>query len=199
MPAASCPADAYLSDDLLLRSWQPGDGAALCAAKRASYEHLAPWMPWAEKAPVEATEEALVRRFRGRWLLAEDFVISLWTPDGTLLGGSGFHLRDGGLDRRQAEIGMWTTAAAAGQGLGTRALCAMLRWGFGAWGFERLSWICNVDNVASRRVAEKAGLSLEGTRRGFCGDMGRRDDHLFAALAATWQDPRGLPWPRRAD
>ncbi|MGE0192594.1 MAG: GNAT family N-acetyltransferase [Planctomycetota bacterium] len=188
----------YASDGLLLRAWEPGDGPALAAAKRASYEHLAPWMPWAEPDPDEAAEEKRVRLFAGKWLIGEDALVSIWTPDGaTLLGGSGFHPREGDYSTRQAEIGMWIAGPAAGQGVGTRALRAMLRWGFGSWGFLRLSWICNSANVGSRRVAEKAGMLLEGTRRGTFDDVskGRRDELLFAALAPEWRDPGGLPLP----
>ena len=49
-----------------------------------------------------------MRTFRARWLLAEDFVIGLWAPDESeLWGGCGFHLREGGLEQKNAEIGMW--------------------------------------------------------------------------------------------
>ena len=187
--------DRLATDGLVLRSWEPGDGPALCAAKRASYDHLAPWMPWAEQEPDEAAEEERVRAFRGAWLMGKDFVVSIWTPDGTLLGGSGFHLREGALATRQAEIGLWIAGPAAGQGVGTRALRAMLRWGFGSWDFLRLSWVCSTRNVASARVAEKAGLRREGTQRGCHDDVtgGRRDLHLFAALSDEWRDPEGLP------
>lgn len=180
------------TDRFILRSFEPGDGEALVAAKRDSYHHLAPWLPWAERSPSLEEEETLVRRFRARWLLGEDFVVSAWRPgDGVLMGGSGFHLRSGTLVSRQAEIGMWMAAAHAGKGNGTALLVAMLSWGFAEWGFLRLGWQCSAANVASRRVAEKAGMQHEGTLRGeYCDVTGRRRDTLvFAALSHEWAPP----------
>jgi RimJ/RimL family protein N-acetyltransferase len=82
------------------------------------------------------------------------------------LGSTGFHLREGDLSNRSAEIGMWIRASHAQQGLGTAALRAMLRWGFEAWPWERLSWRCDGRNIASQRTAEKAGMVREGVLRG---------------------------------
>jgi RimJ/RimL family protein N-acetyltransferase len=152
-------------DGITLRSWQPGDGAALAAEATASYEHLAPWMPWAEPENTPDASEVLVRRFAGQYLTREDFVLSIWDGD-TLVGGTGFHPRWGGIESGIAEIGMWIAASRAGQGFGTRVLRALVGWGFSDdWGWNRLVWRCDPDNIASVRVAEKAGFQLEGTMR----------------------------------
>jgi RimJ/RimL family protein N-acetyltransferase len=57
-----------------------------------------------------------------------------------------------------------------GLGLGTEAAAAILQYGFGQLGLSRL--ICMIDpaNRASRRVAEKIGMSLEKMMDGFEGD-----------------------------
>jgi len=57
-----------------------------------------------------------------------------------------------------------------GQGLGSEAAAAILQYGFGKLGLSRL--ICMIDpaNRASRRVAEKIGMSLEKELDGFEGD-----------------------------
>ncbi|HUM37468.1 MAG TPA: GNAT family protein, partial [Anaerolineae bacterium] len=105
-----------------------------------------------------------------------------------LLGGSGFHLREGGLPQRAAEIGMWIRADAAGKGLGTAVLRALLTWGFTEWPWERLAWRCDGRNLASRRTAEKAGLTHEGVLRQhlLLADGSRRDTYLYAMLKADW-------------
>lgn len=171
----------FAGDGFVLRSYRSGDGAALRAATLASYEHLKTFMPWAVPEQSEAQAEQLVRQFRGRWLLAEDFVIGVFSPDETeLWGGTGFHLREGGLDAANAEIGMWIHTDRAGRGLGTRCLAAMLEWGFTEWPWQRLSWRCDATNVASIRVAEKVGMQREGTLR----------SHMFAAPGQHLDGPR---------
>src|SRR5690606_26587299 len=92
--------------------------------------------------------------------------IGVWEPgEGRLLGGCGYHLREGALWLGNAEIGMWIRGDAAHRGLGTRVLRELLRWGFTEWPWRRLSWRCSSANVASQRVAEKAGLRREGVLR----------------------------------
>lgn len=183
--------DSHSSEGFLIRSYREGDGPLMRDAVIASYEHLKPWMPWATDSQTEAEAEQLVRGFRARWLLAEEFVIGVFAPDGSrLLGGCGFHLREGPLSTRCAEIGMWIRAESAGRGLGTDVLRALLRWGFSEWPWERLSWRCDARNIGSVRVAEKVGMLLEGTLRGQEADVdeGRRDTSCYAALRGEWRD-----------
>lgn len=151
-------------DGLTIRSWQAGDGSTLAEVGNASFEHLRPWMPWASDSDTPEEAEARVRQFAGAYLCNQDFVLSVWEGD-TLIGGTGFHLRSGPIKHRNAEIGMWVRGDRAGQGYGTRILRAMVDWGFGEWGWERLVWVCETENKASSRTAEKAGLTLEATLR----------------------------------
>lgn len=176
------------TDRFVLRSFRPGDGAAVNQATLESYDHLRTYMPWAVPfEDVEYTEERM-RTFRARYLLNEDFVIGVFGPDGRVLGGTGFHLRHGPLEARQAEIGMWIRGTEAGTGLGSAVLDEMVRWGFEAWPWQRLVWGCHVDNHASRRVAEKCGFVLEGTFRGEYDAVtgGRRDGVAYAILKQDW-------------
>jgi RimJ/RimL family protein N-acetyltransferase len=177
----------YTEDGMTLRAYRPGDGAALMAATVGSYEHLRPWMPWATPEDTLEQAEARCRRFAANYLLNQDFTIGIWLGD-ELAGGTGFHLRVGPLEWRGAEVGMWIAASHAGTGLGTRALAAMLRWGFEEWGWLRLVWRCDTRNLASIRVAEKNGLKLEGTLRSDMLDVAgnRRDTHIYAILREEW-------------
>jgi RimJ/RimL family protein N-acetyltransferase len=174
---------------LLLRAYRPGDGAALRRAAVPSYEHLRPWMPWARAEQSEEESEALCRRFAGNYLLAQDFVIGIWLGD-ELAGGTGFHPRGGSIEGGSADIGMWISAAHAGRGLGTRALAAMLAWGFGgAWPWQRLTWHCDARNHASAHLAQKGGMRHEATFRADALDVEgkRRDTLLFALLREEWE------------
>ncbi len=184
--------ERYETDELVLRPYAAGDGARLREANVESFEHLRPWLPWAPAEQSLQEAEILVRRFQAKYLLHEDFVIGIFSPDERrLLGGTGFHLREGPLSSRCAEIGMYVRASEAHRGLGTRALRAMLDWGFSAaWPWLRLSWRCDDRNLASVRVAEKCGLRREGTLRGQAADVGdgRRDTACFALTRQDWLD-----------
>jgi RimJ/RimL family protein N-acetyltransferase len=182
--------------DFVLRSLDVGDGSLLMDAVAESYEHLRPWMPWAKAQPSLEESEGYARRSRARYLLAEDFAIGVFSPDGTrLLGGSGFHLREGPITSGCAEIGMWVRASEAHRGLGSGILAAMLHWGFSAWPWVRLAWRCDQNNVASVRVAERCGLRLEGVLRGQQAMVGpgRRDTACYALTKDEWLAREGEP------
>ena len=184
--------ERYESHQFIIRSYLPGDGALLTEAVNASYDHLKTFMPWAKSHQSEEMSEQLVRQFRGRYLLAEDFTLGIFSPDESqLLGGTGFHLRNQPLANRNAEIGMWIRASAAGKGLGSAVLRAMLRWGFSEWAWERLAWRCDGRNVASQRTAQKAGMIQEGILRGVrkLPDGTRQDTFCYAALRGNQYVP----------
>lgn len=187
------PPERFETERLVIRSWREGDGAALAEGVRSSYEHLAPWMPWAKADAGAEENEIVARAARGRWLLKTDFTLAFFSRDESrVLGGSGFHLREGPLESRRAEIGMWIRGSEANTGLGTEALLGLLEWGFTAWPWQRLSWRCDPRNLGSVRVAEKAGLALEGVERareeGADGTV--RDVQRFAILREDWEAAR---------
>lgn len=173
----------------VLRPYRPGDGKALNEATRASYDHLKPWMPWASDTQTPGEAEEIIWKLAGNYLLGNDFTIGIFEGE-TLLGGTGFHLRVGPEVWKCAEIGMWIRADRASTGLGTKVLAAMLEWGFGEWGWERLVWRCDTTNLASARVAEKCGMIREGTMISeLVGTDGtRRDSHWYALTAAVYRD-----------
>lgn len=177
--------ERFETDEFVLRSYLPGDGPAMQDATNSSYEHLKTFMPWACDDQTSEEAEQLVRQFRGRWLLSQEFVVALFSRDESqLLGGGGFHLREGSLATKSAEIGMWIRASSAGHGVGTSFLTALIEWGFTAWPWERLSWRCDSRNLASIRIAEKAGMQAEGVLRShkFAPSGERRDTSCFAIL-----------------
>ena len=68
----------------------------------------------------------------------------------------------------------------------TEALYLMFRWAFSA-GYRRVEWKCDAQNTASRRAAQRLGLSFEGIFRQASVVKGRnRDTAWFAAINAEW-------------
>jgi len=69
-----------------------------------------------------------------------------------------------------AEVGYWIHPAARGRGVATEATRLAVRHGFipegdGGLGLQRVRAVAAVGNAASRRVLEKAGLSVQGHER----------------------------------
>lgn len=82
-----------------------------------------------------------------------------------------------------SEIGYWVAPWARGHGLAVEAVQAVGRWLLLEQGFERLVLRAAPGNVASQRVAEKAGFTREGVARnaGFTND-GRVDLVVFSLV-----------------
>jgi RimJ/RimL family protein N-acetyltransferase len=57
-----------------------------------------------------------------------------------------------------AEVSYWLAAGARGRGVATRALRLISRWAFDRIGLDELRLWTHVDNLASRKVAERAGF-----------------------------------------
>ncbi len=68
----------------------------------------------------------------------------------------------------------------------TEAMYLLMRWAFEA-GYRRYEWKCDARNLASRRAAERLGLSYEGIFRQAAVVKGRnRDTAWYAAIDGEW-------------
>jgi RimJ/RimL family protein N-acetyltransferase len=82
--------------------------------------------------------------------------------------GTGRRLARVGLglvSRGVAGVGYWVDPAARGRGVATDAVRALCRWGFRVLELALIEWRAEVGNLGSRRVAEKAGFTVEATLR----------------------------------
>jgi RimJ/RimL family protein N-acetyltransferase len=96
------------------------------------------------------------------------------------LGRVGLDLRPH--DPGAAEIGYWMDPRARGRGVATAAVRALCQWAFPELGLTLIEWRCETGNVASRRVAEKAGFLIEATLRARLVHRGHRVDAWVGSL-----------------
>ena len=84
---------------------------------------------------------------------------------------------------RSAEIGYGVRATERGKGYATEALAAVAAWLLTSAGIQRAWLTANTDNIASIKVAEKAGFHREGTmRRAAMEEDGLHDLAVFSLL-----------------
>jgi RimJ/RimL family protein N-acetyltransferase len=62
-------------------------------------------------------------------------------------------------------VGYVIARSRQGKGYATEALCAVIEWAFQQPSIHRVNASTDVDNIASRRVMEKAGMQREGLLR----------------------------------
>jgi len=89
---------------------------------------------------------------------------------------------------QSGSIGYWVDQAFAGQGLVPEAVVVTLRFAFEALGLHRVEISIIPRNAASRRVAEKLDLRLEGVSERFLEIDGQWEDHVrYAMTSEEWQ------------
>jgi RimJ/RimL family protein N-acetyltransferase len=116
---------------------------------------------------------------------AAAFVIGQ-VPGGDGLGTVALHFN--AVDPALAEVGYWLRREARGYGAATVAVRLVSGWAFRDLSIERLNLKTAVENVASQRVAERAGFTREGLLRAWNRTVdGRHDIVMFSLL------PQDLP------
>ena len=84
---------------------------------------------------------------------------------GKMIGTCGFTSID--LNNKKGEIGYVYNSKFWGQGIATEALECVMAFGFEKLELNRIECRYMVENAASRRVMEKAGMTCEGVHRDF--------------------------------
>ena len=165
-----------------LEPWLAGEFAAFVAAERG---HLAPWLPWGSAIVDEESARSFLQRYADG-TAADGRRIYALRVDGRMVGGTLFRIFQP--DAGVCEVGVWLAADAQGHGYVTRAAAAMLDWALLVRGLHRAEWHCVPENLASRAVAERLGMTYEGTLRESWEHDGRMwDTEVWAVLAPEWR------------
>jgi ribosomal-protein-alanine N-acetyltransferase len=177
------PQPLVRDDGLYLRPAIAADYSAWVRLREQSRAFLAPWEPtWLSD---DLTRAAFRRRLRRQ---AEDiagdesfaFLIFDSTSD-ELLGG----LTLGGIRRgvaQAATLGYWMGAPYAGKGRMTRAVGAVVRFGFDSLRLHRIEAACIPDNAPSIALLERNGFEREGFARAYLKINDAWRDHILLAL-----------------
>lgn len=158
-----------------VRSWRPGDAAAL--AVHANNRNI--WLNVRDRFPHPYTGRD-ARTFL-RSVLAErpetNFAIEV---DGAAVGGIAFRVQTD-VERVSAELGYWLGEKYWGRGIATTAVRAVTEHALTTHALHRVFALPFAHNRASARVLEKAGFTLEGVLRSSAIKEGRVLDQLLYA------------------
>lgn len=179
------PPYRIVTERLVLRCWEPRDAPLLKEAVDSSIDHLLPWMPWAAHEPQSLEDKvALLRQFRGRFDLGQDFTYGIFARDEQqVVGGSGLHTRIGD---EAFEIGYWIRASRAGEGLGTESTAALTRVAFELTDVDRIEIRCEPENERSRAIPRKLGYVEEATLRRRLRQPEPRDVVIYSLFRADF-------------
>jgi ribosomal-protein-serine acetyltransferase len=173
-----------LDDRAELRPLEPWQAEEFLAHIDRARDAVDPWIPWASRNTDLASARSTLQRYAD--LAARDAgrLYGIWL-DGTLVGGTMFVHFD--TEAGSCEIGCWLEPAGQGHGLITKAAGQLVEWAVRVRGIHRVAWLTRPDNTASKNVARRLGMRLDGVLREEYLYLGtRHDTEVWSLLAPEW-------------
>lgn len=173
--------------NILVRSLRMDDAQRLFEAVRESIREVSPWLPWChENYAIEETRAFLSSRVDPQ-SPEEAYSFGIFDRSSErFLGGVGINF----INRvhQVGNLGYWVRTSATGRGVATRGTRLVARFGFEQLGLHRIEILAAVPNIASQRVAEKAGALREGVLRKRLLIHGQSHDAVLFSLVAGDHD-----------
>jgi len=174
--------DSLSEGAVTLRPWH--EDFAPYLEERINDRAVAEFMDTVPQPYSLADAHEFIERSRQGWLTGDTtgFAIFVDGIEGAT-GGLGVHWNE--REHGVAEVGYWVAAEARGHGVATTATRLAARWAFeAAPDLERLQLRADEQNIASNRVAEKAGFTREGILRSsrYNARLQRRVDFIMWSL-----------------
>jgi len=150
--------------DIFVRPIRLDDAEALFEAAHESIREVSQWLPWChQNYAIEETREFLASRVNPV-NSEEAYSFGIFNKsDERFLGGVGLNFFN--RVHQMANLGYWVRTSETGKGIASKATRLVARFGFTELGLQRIEIIAAVGNIASQRVAEKAGAVRECVAR----------------------------------
>jgi ribosomal-protein-serine acetyltransferase len=181
-------ADFTLPGGIELRPFEEDDAPELLALIERNRAELKRWMQMGhDRTPGQAL--AFVRRASAKEAEERGMQRAI-VAEQQIIGVVGFPVID--RENRSASVGYWLDGGRQGRGVMTAAVTVLSRHAFDVLDLARLEIRTDVENLASRAVAERAGFRYEGTLRQayWVGDR-YSDDAVYSMLASDPADSLG--------
>ena len=176
------------TERLLLRPPSAGDGALLHLAITESLPELRRFLaslPWVAAEQTIESAEVFCRTAQSNFLARKDFPFFVFEKAGReLVGTVGLHRTV--WTTPKTEVGYWGRVSKARNGYISEAVTRLTGFAFETLKMARVELIADEENLASRRVAERCGYTLEGILRHErrAPDDTLRNSCVYARLAA---------------
>ena len=144
-----------LGDGLVLRRWLPEDAPSIAVA--CDDAEIARWLPVPSPYTVEDARSYLAR-VEAWWELGQAYALAI--SDGPSILGA-ISIRP---NSDRPSIGYWLASSARGRGIVTRAVDTLVVWAAAAFRLSDVWIFAQPDNVASCRVARRAGFVEQDER-----------------------------------
>jgi ribosomal-protein-alanine N-acetyltransferase len=172
------PPETLETEHLLLRKPRMED-ASVIFERYACDPEVTRYLSWRPHKTVQETEQFLLACGQ-LWRTGKDFALVITARGGdNAIGMFGLHPM-----KMKIEIGYVLARPYWGKGYMSEALSTVIDWAFTQPDIYRVQAFCDVDNIASARVMEKAGMTREGLLRRYALHPNLSDEPRDAYLYA---------------
>ena len=152
--------EPLLTPTLCIRPFQKSDGSAFVEAARESILSVGVWLPWCHENYSLTEAESWFASCKQNLQAGSAYEFGIFsTSTRRLLGGIAINQLN--RDHNFGNVGYWVRQSQHRKGIALQAVTAIVRYGFHELKLTRLEIAVAEENMASRRVAEKAGAVFE--------------------------------------
>lgn len=169
--------------EMVFRPFRAEDIVPVHQAILESFAELSRWMRWCnEDYSIDGTS-AFIMSQHDAWKNDLEYSFAVCHRETGMFQAS-VGLNFVNRTYQMANLGYWVRNSATGQGIATRATRLVARFAFEQLNLQRVEIVAAVGNLASQRVAEKAGAVREGVLRRRLVGQGEAVDAVLYSLVA---------------
>jgi ribosomal-protein-serine acetyltransferase len=175
-----------IDENLLLRSFQAEDAAALFNAVDKSRSHLRPWLRWVDATTKPEHIQQFIQRTLQQLNNQEALELGIFY-NRQIIGGIGMHEWDHFL--KKAQVGYWISEEYEGKGIVYRSLTYFIDFLFAKPGLNKIEIQFMPSNMRSASIANRLGFKVEGIIRQSYFMNGKLEDLVITGLLKTEWTP----------
>ena len=149
---------------IVLRPFRDEDIVPVHNAILESFDELSRWMRWCNEDYSIDDTSAFIKSRDDAWKNDLDYGFAVFDRETGIFQAS-VGLNFVNRTYQMANLGYWVRTSVTGQGIASRATRLVARFAFEELKLQRIEIVAAVGNLASQRVAEKAGAIREGVMR----------------------------------
>ncbi len=145
--------------NLVLERLKDSDSESIYQAVVSSKKEISPWLNWLDSSYNKQSCDDFIRLQKINWESNLEYTYSIKDPSNQIMGMIGLHIFD--LQNDVASIGYWMNTEYTGKGLCTEALMLLVENSLIPLNLIRIELVIAISNIASQKVARKAGATYE--------------------------------------